>query len=178
MKRAAAHEEWSRASPYEACLRHMERVVCASLHVCGANASCELCECFISRSDASLNHQGLWFLGGFSCFQGQKNNPLSPLHLFSGFNPTRKRGAPHRGTPFSFSFRVLFWQNGGFVICFFKRQVRLWRRCVFRLPVFFEIFFEKQRSRPVEKKINKKALETPCFQCFFCVRVILAPIGY
>jgi len=39
---------------YEACLRHIRMRWCASLHVCGANASYKHSECFILRSDASL----------------------------------------------------------------------------------------------------------------------------
>ena len=47
---------WSRASPYEACLRHTESLKCASLHICEANASYERSECIISaQADASLN---------------------------------------------------------------------------------------------------------------------------
>ena len=62
---------------YEACLRHTEKLVCASLHIYEANASYERSECIISaQADASLilkvaflyyepkkkPHHSVWFL--------------------------------------------------------------------------------------------------------------------
>ena len=40
-------------------------------------ASCECSECFISRSDASLNPQSPWFSRAFRVFRGKKHYPFT-----------------------------------------------------------------------------------------------------
>ena len=56
------HEKWSRASPYEAWLRHTERLECASLHANKVSASWQRSCRFISpKGDASLKYRVAFF---------------------------------------------------------------------------------------------------------------------
>jgi hypothetical protein len=83
--------------------------------------------------------------GGLFVFLGVKT-PFSPLRLFSGFNPTRKRGAPHRGTPFSFPFRMFLTKRRICDMLFLKTGALATEAAFFICPCFLKFFRKTTES--------------------------------